>query len=93
MATEKKAKKSPGRKPAPENESKNDKFVRLASPRVTKAIKTIRTIANLGSVNYERTAEQVDKIILVLTAELASLKKALDPERKGAAKADVNFQL
>ncbi len=95
MASKKSAseKKSPGRKPAPENESKSERFIRLAQPRVVKAIRTIQIIGNLGSGNYERTQEQVDKIVSVLRTEIDALEIELDPKRKGPSKDAVNFTL
>jgi rubrerythrin len=59
---------------------KNEKFKRLASARVTKAIKTIRLIGNLSNRNnYEYTDEQVDKIISALNRELKDLKARFSP--------------
>ena len=54
-----------GRKPGstvPANETKADRFTRLAVARVSKAIKAIQNIGNLGGPNYEKTQEQVEKI-------------------------------
>lgn len=96
MATKKDstaAKKTPGRKAAPENETKSERFVRLAHPRVVKAIKAILTIGNLGSPAYERTQEQVDTITKRLREEIDALEVALDPKRKGSSKEGVNFTL
>ena len=45
-----------------ETESKHDKFKRLATPRVTNAIKKIELIGNLSSSGYEYTPEEVEKI-------------------------------
>lgn len=40
------------------NESKSAKFIRLATPRVNKALKAIGQIARLGGSQYESTPEQ-----------------------------------
>lgn len=70
----------------PADETKAQKFVRLAEARVTKAVKTLRNIAKLGGNNYERTAEQQKKIVDLLTAEVEAVKKALTPHVPGAKK-------
>jgi hypothetical protein len=56
-------------------ESKADRFKRLAEPRVSNAIRRIELIGNLGGSSYEFTAEQVEKI-------LASLRAAVDEVEK-----------
>jgi hypothetical protein len=61
--------------PEPNEESKADRFRRLAEPRVSNAIKKIEIIGNLAGSNYEFTAEQVEKI-------LSSLKAAVDEVEK-----------
>lgn len=58
---------------APE-ETKADKFKRLAESRVSKALSAIATIGGLASkTNYEYTPEQVEKIIGALNAEVTVL--------------------
>lgn len=64
MANTKKAAKTVEKKA--ETESKADKFKRLGSARVAKAIKAIGNIGNLGGPNYEKTPEQVEKIASAL---------------------------
>jgi len=44
------------------NETKAEKFSRLASARVTKAAKAITNIGNLAGAGYERTPAQVASI-------------------------------
>ncbi len=65
------AKKKGGRKPAPEGETKGERFTRLARSRVTKALNAIRTIGNLSGSEYESTDEQRDKLF-------AALRNAVD---------------
>lgn len=71
----------PGRKPGKSainpNETKAEKFVRLGVPRVTRAIKAIGAIGNLGGSGYESTAEQQEKIIAALRAEVDKVEKRL----------------
>jgi len=54
-----------------DQETKHDKFKRLATQRVTNALKKIELIGNLASSGYESSAEEVDKIF-------ASLQQTLD---------------
>lgn len=78
------------RTPPPENESKADKFKRLATYRVTATIKRLRSIAALANKSqYEYTQEQYDKINLALQAEL----KAISARFAGVKQADSGFTL
>lgn len=61
--------KGKGRNPAPANESKSDKFRRLATMRTNKAIAAIRGLGKLGTGQYERTPEEVEKIFEAIGAE------------------------
>ncbi|HTL69981.1 MAG TPA: hypothetical protein VL404_01700 [Candidatus Eisenbacteria bacterium] len=56
-------------------ESKADKFKRLAESRVNNAIAKISLIGNLASSDYEFTKDQVDKI-------LAGLRQSVDEVEK-----------
>lgn len=51
-------------------ESRHDKFVRLANRRAKRAIYYLQAIARLGSSEYERRPEEVDKLGAVLKGEL-----------------------
>jgi len=51
----------------PDNETKAQRFVRLAQARVGKALKAIELIGNLSGSGYEYTPEQVEKITAALT--------------------------
>lgn len=68
------AKKRGGKPKPPENETKEQRFVRVASLRVNKALSAI---ANIGGVanraNYEYTDEQVQKIFGALDKEVQNL--------------------
>ena len=57
-----------------EAESKHDKFKRLASQRVTNAMKKIELIGQLASSSYESTPEEVEKIFTALQQTLDSAK-------------------
>jgi glycyl-tRNA synthetase (class II) len=60
---------------AVENESKSEKFIRLAQSRVTKASVAISRIAYLANTNaYDYTPEQVEQMFLALEQELSQVK-------------------
>ena len=65
-----------------EGESKHDKFKRLASQRVTNAIKKIELIGNLTSPGYEYTPEEVEKIFTSLQQVLDSTKSKFSKAKK-----------
>ena len=54
--------RAPRQASTPAGETKAQKFVRLAEARVSKALKAISTIGNLGGANYEKNAAQVHAI-------------------------------
>jgi dipeptidase len=62
-----------GRKPVPEDESRENRFQRLATSRVNKALKAIQLIGNLAQKNnYGYTDKQVLKIRDALEHTVAS---------------------
>lgn len=68
-----------------ETESKHDRFKRLATKRVTNAIKKVELIGNLSGNGYEYTAEEVDKIFSSLQATIDNAKASFSkkkPEEK-----------
>ncbi len=67
---------------APKEESKAERFKRVVSPRVGKAIKAIAVIGYCAGSTYEYTPKQVDAIILALN------KATLTLIDKFAAKSD-----
>jgi len=62
------------------NEPKSrERFVKLAENRVARAIKDFRLIGNLSNrSNYTYSDEDVRKIVNVLSAELANMKKRFE---------------
>lgn len=52
----------------PTDESKSERFVRVVTPRVKKALKSIKTIGFCASNNYEFTSSQVGQISDALAA-------------------------
>jgi len=63
------------------NETKNEKFKRVASKRVTNAIKKVELIGKLSAYGYEYSAEEVEKIFAALQETLDNTK-ALFSKRK-----------
>lgn len=58
-----------------DNESKSEKFIRLAEGRVTKARVAISRISYLANTSaYEYTQEQVEQMFSVLEAEIEQVK-------------------
>lgn len=65
-----------GRKPIPENETREDKLVRLAEARVSKACKYIGLIGNLAA--YKPNGEQIEQIMQALGMACARVNNRLD---------------
>jgi hypothetical protein len=85
-ANEKKA----GKPAAPPDESKKDKFVRLALGRTNKALKAIKQIANLGNARqYEYTPQQGAKIVEYLKIAVNRVEKAF----AGQGEQEMEFKL
>lgn len=57
-----------------QNETRNERFIRLAEGRVNKLVEMIRRIDNLSSSNYEYTEEQAQQIFDFIQSELDEVK-------------------
>lgn len=69
------AKKTNRRKAAiPANETKADRFKRVVSPRIMKAVKAIRTIGFCSGGSYEFTPKQISQISDRLINELKDME-------------------
>ncbi len=63
-----------------DNETKREKFVRLAENRMNSALKNIQLLANLSNTSaYDYTDEDVDKIIKALKVAVGDLEKSFAP--------------
>lgn len=70
-----------------ENESKREKFVRLAESRVDNALRNINLIGNLSNKsNYEYTQADVDKILRTLKNAVSSLEKSFSTSKSANSK-------
>lgn len=67
----------------PADESKSDKFKRLANARITRIVADIESLGKLGAAGYERTPEQVEKIRVVLTDAVSAAVLRLSPRAPG----------
>jgi hypothetical protein len=56
------------------NETKANRFIRVVTPRIAKAIKAISVIGYCSSPVYEYTSEQVKQILTVLTNGIVALE-------------------
>lgn len=56
------------------NESKAERFVRLAEPRVSRACKAISLIGNFATGDYEYTEKQVEAMFGAMQEELNAQK-------------------
>lgn len=71
--------------------SRREKFVELAEKRVTRTIKSLRLIGNLGNrSNYSFTDEDVKKIMNVLENELKNVRRRFESTEKNE---DISFKL
>jgi len=63
-------------------ETKHDKFRRLATHRVTSALKKIELIGNLATSSYEYSQEEVEKIFNSLQQALDSIRGKFSKSKK-----------
>ena len=63
------------------NETKAEKFLRLAPPRVDKTIKALQSLQKLSvHGSYEYTQEQVDKMFSAIKTQLEECEAAFKPK-------------
>ena len=73
-----------------EGESKQDKFKRIATQRVSNAIKKVELIGNLAGPGYASTPEDVDKIFAALQQTLDTAKEKFSKIKRADK---TNFEL
>lgn len=76
----KRVKKS--RKSVPENESKSERFVRVVTPRVNKAVKAINVIGYCAGSSYAFTDEQIIEVIDALTTATNQLSVSFSGQQR-----------
>ena len=63
-----------------EDETKRERFVRLAENRMNNVLKNIQLLSNLSNTSaYEYTPEDVEKIIKTLKSAVSELEKSFAP--------------
>lgn len=78
----------------PEGETKEHRFIRVATPRVKQVISRIRMVRQtISSNNYAMTQEQVDNIYSLIEKELLGIKSAFDNRNKSTAKESIEVNL
>ena len=82
-------KKQREKKVIPPTETKNERFIRVVSPRVSRALKSISLIGYCTSSAYEYTDVNKQKILDTLIDAVGSLKLKFE----GKQKADTSFKM
>jgi hypothetical protein len=82
--------------PEPENETKADRFKRIAQPRLVSIVERMRLLRKMfegaNANNYAFTAEQADKISDTITKELERINELMDARlRDDKEKIDVEL--
>jgi hypothetical protein len=62
-------------------ETASAKFVRLAVPRVTRVLKALNSVANLGGASYESTEDQRKKIASTINEAVEVAMSKLNKEK------------
>ena len=66
----------------PENETKNEKFLRIATPRVNAIIDKLDILANCAGSNYEYTEEQVETMFQAIRDSVDACYNEFRPKVK-----------
>ncbi len=70
-----------------ENESKKEKFIRIAEPRVNKVIDALHVLEHCANTNtYEYSNEDINKIFDTLEAELDKTRRKFIPKEAKTTK-------
>ena len=70
-----------------ENETKREKFVRLAESRMNNVLKQLELLSNLSNTSaYEYSQNDVDKIIKSLKNAVANVEKSFTPSNSNTKK-------
>ena len=66
----------------PENETKNEKFLRIATPRVNAIIDKLDILSNCAGSNYDYTEEQVETMFQALRDAMDACYNEFRPKVK-----------
>ena len=75
----------------PENESKNEKFIRIASPRVNSVIDKLDILSNCASANYEYTEDDVEHMFTEIQKALKDARNSYNNELSKNSKVGFSF--
>jgi len=92
MAPRKQPKRG-GRTTPPSDESRRDRFIRIATPRIERALNSIRLLGNLASANYEWGPEDVAKIRQSVTGVLDTTLARFEKQRPTVPKVTFEKEL
>lgn len=73
-----------GRKPVPENETRNERFIRIGTKRVNNAIRQIQLLGNLCSPNYECDENDLALMRAAILRELDGALARFSPKKRGS---------
>lgn len=59
---------------APKNETKQQKFVRIAAPRVTKVLTALRLLSNCAGSGYEYSPDQMNRVASTISKAVEDMK-------------------
>ena len=68
----------------PKDETKDARFVRVVTPRVSKAVKAIKQIGHCAGASYESTPEQVEQIVGALNTSIQLLEGKFEQKTEPA---------
>lgn len=74
----------------PENETKNEKFLRIATPRVNAIIDKLDILSNCAGSNYEYTEEQVETMFQALRDAMDACYKSSVPRSRARRSVSVS---
>jgi hypothetical protein len=71
-----------GRKPPPADESRHDKFLRIATRRMRMVLRQIQLLGNLSSSNYETNADEIKRMHEAIDREMDAAFGRLEKSRR-----------
>ena len=72
-----------------ENESRREKFIRLAESRMNNTLKNIELLSNLSNKSsYDYSQSDIDKMIKTLKQAVSNLEKSFTPSKNKKFKFD-----
>lgn len=66
----------------PENETKEERFVRIATPRVNAVIQKLEILSNCSGNTYGYTEEQIEAMFDAIELAVANARKQFQPKQQ-----------